>query len=280
MRIALAQINPTVGDFAGNLRKITAFYERAAGQGAELAVFPELATCGYWPADLLEKESFVRSAEAALEDLAGLTAGAGRPALLCGSAMRCEGAQGKHVRNVAALLEDGELRFVQQKMLLPFYDVFDEQRYFEPATQQSLAVVKGRAVAVTICEDAWNDKMFWPRQMYPVDPVEELMRQWTVLPQPLSGERLMVNLSASPYWHGKIAMRQSMIGALARRHGATAVMVNQAGADDSLIFDGSSRPLPRLRQRTRTRRRGRGRRWCSGCGIMWRRADLRRRSLA
>jgi NAD+ synthase (glutamine-hydrolysing) len=240
VRIALAQINPTVGDFSGNLRKIAEFVERAAMQGAALVIFPELATCGYPPADLLEKESFVQRAEETLAAIAELTRGVDRPAVLCGSPTRCEGASGKHVRNVAALMEDGEIRFMQQKMLLPYYDVFDEQRYFEPARKQSLTVVKGQAVAITICEDAWNDKMFWPRQLYPVDPVEELMRQWAVLPQPLSGHRLILNISASPFCHGKFEVRQRMIGALAKRHAATVVMVNQVGANDSLIFDGGS----------------------------------------
>jgi NAD+ synthase (glutamine-hydrolysing) len=240
VRIALAQINPTVGDFSGNLQKIAAFVEEAAARGAALVMFPELATCGYPPADLLEKETFVKRAEETLAEVAALTRGEGRPAVLCGSPMRCEGASGKHVRNVAALMEDGEIRFVQQKMLLPFYDVFDEQRYFEPARQQSLTVVLGQAVAITICEDAWNDKMFWPRQLYPVDPIEELMRQWSVLPQPLSGHRLILNISASPFWHGKLEVRQRMIGALAKRHRATVLMVNQVGANDSLIFDGGS----------------------------------------
>ena len=240
MRIALAQINPTVGDFSGNLRKIAEFTERAAALGVELVMFPELATCGYFPADLLEKESFVRQAEETLAAAAELTRGAGRPALLVGSPMRCEAESGKHVRNVAAVLEEGEIKFVQQKMLLPFYDVFDEQRYFEPAVRQSLTVVKGHAVAITVCEDAWNDKMFWPRLNYPVDPVEELMKQWGALPQPLSGHRLIVNISASPYWHGKPEVRRSMIGALAKRHRATVVMLNQVGANDSLIFDGGS----------------------------------------
>ncbi len=240
MRIALAQINPTVGDFSGNLRKIAEFVERSAADGAALVMFPELAICGYPPADLLEKESFVGRAEQTLAAVAELTRGGDRPAVLCGSPMRCESASGKHARNAAVLMEDGDIQFVQQKMLLPFYDVFDEQRYFEPARRQSLTVIKGRPVAITICEDAWNDKMFWPRQLYPVDPVEDLMRQWAVLPQPLSGHRLILNISASPFWHGKLAVRQRMIGALAKRHGATIAMVNQVGANDSLIFDGGS----------------------------------------
>jgi len=240
VRIALGQINPTVGDFSGNLGKIAEYVERAAAAGAELVMFPELAVCGYWPADLLEKDVFVRRAEKSLAEIAKLTAGAGRPSVLVGCPMRCEGSSGKHVRNCAVVLEDGEISFVQQKMLLPFYDVFDEQRYFEPATRQALTVIKGRAVAISICEDAWNDKMFWPRQMYPVDPIEELMRQWGALPQPLSGHRLILNISASPFWHGKTQVRQEMIGALARRHGAAMAMVNQIGANDSLIFDGGS----------------------------------------
>jgi NAD+ synthase (glutamine-hydrolysing) len=240
VRIALAQINPTVGDFSGNLVRITQYYERAASAGADLIVFPELATSGYPPADLLEKTSFVRRAEDSLQQIAGLTKGEGRPAVLCGSPMWCEGPGEKHVRNVAAVLEAGELKFVQQKMLLPYYDVFDEQRYFEPAKEQSLTLIKGRPVAITVCEDAWNDKMFWPRQNYPLDPVEELMKQWGTLPQPLSGHRLILNISASPYWHGKTETRRRMIGALAKRHGAAVVMVNQVGANDSLIFDGDS----------------------------------------
>lgn len=240
VRIALAQINPTVGDFSGNYEKIAAFYARALEQNVDLVMFPELATCGYWPADLLEKASFVARAEETLARVAELTRGDDKAAILCGSVMPCESEAGKHVRNVAALMDGGEVTFVQQKMLLPFYDVFDEQRYFEPAQRQSLTMVKGQPVAITICEDAWNDKGYWPRRLYAVDPVEELMKQWAVLPQPISGHRLILNISASPYWHGKCEVRHKMIGALAQRHYATVVMVNQVGADDSLIFDGSS----------------------------------------
>ena len=240
MRIALAQINPTVGDFSGNLTKITDGIQRAAEAGATVVLFPEMATSGYPPADLLEKTSFVRRAEESLAAICEMTRGAGMPTVVCGSPMRCEGPGEKHVRNVAAVLQGGATRFLQQKMLLPFYDVFDEQRYFEPAKEQSLTLIAGKPVALTVCEDAWNDKMFWPRQNYPLDPVEELMRQWGTLPQPLDRERLILNISASPYWHGKPDTRRRMIGALARRHRATVVMVNQVGANDSLIFDGDS----------------------------------------
>jgi NAD+ synthase (glutamine-hydrolysing) len=241
VKIALAQINPTVGDFAGNIKKILEFADRAAGLGAELVIFPELAVCGYPPADFLEKKVFVARAEHALAEIAAWTATPGRPEILCGAVMPATSPVGKHVRNVAALLSGGKISFVQQKMLLPFYDVFDEQRYFEPAAQQTLTSVAGEPLAITICEDAWNDKSFWPRPIYKVDPVEVLMREWESQPKELAGQqRIILNISASPYWQGKPEVRQKMLAALAERHGAYVVMVNQVGGNDSLIFDGSS----------------------------------------
>ncbi|WP_433972064.1 NAD+ synthase [Tunturiibacter lichenicola] len=241
MKIALAQINPTVGDFVGNTKKILEYAARGEESRVHLVVFPELAVCGYPPADLLEKSSFVARAEQVTAELAEWTASAGRPALLCGTVMAATSSVGKQVRNVAALLDRGKVRFVQQKMLLPFYDVFDEQRYFEPAAEQTLISVGGEPLAITICEDAWNDKGFWPRQMYPVDPVERLMAQWKTQPEERAGQqRIIVNISASPYWQGKPQVRQSMLTALAVRHGAYVAMTNQVGGNDSLVFDGSS----------------------------------------
>ena len=203
--------------------------------------FPELAVCGYPPADLLERASFVARAGQAVEEIASWTAVAGRPALLCGTVMPATSPVGKQVRNVAVLLSGGKVAFVQQKMLLPFYDVFDEQRYFEPAAQQVLTCVEGEPLAITICEDAWNDKGFWPRPMYQVDPVEALMAQWTAQPGELAGcRRIILNISASPYWQGKPQVRRRMLAALAERHRACVAMVNQVGGNDSLLFDGSS----------------------------------------
>jgi NAD+ synthase (glutamine-hydrolysing) len=183
VKIALAQINPTVGDFSGNIRKILEFSGRSAELGAELVMFPELAVCGYPPADLLEKRSFLERAEGAVREIQEWTGAApGRPAVLCGSVMGAESPEGKSARNVAVLLQDGQVRAVQQKTLLPFYDVFDEQRYFESASEQKLTVLETAtgesALAITICEDAWNDKGFWPRRLYAIDPVERLMEQW------------------------------------------------------------------------------------------------------
>jgi NAD+ synthase (glutamine-hydrolysing) len=241
VKIALAQINPTVGDFAGNAKKILEYAARGEKLGVGLVVFPELAICGYPPADLLEKAAFVARAGQVVEEIAAWTAGVGRPAILCGTVMPRSSAVGKQVKNVAVLLSGGKVSFVQQKMLLPFYDVFDEQRYFEPATAQALTCVNGEPLAVTICEDAWNDKDFWPRQMYSVDPVERLMKEWDKQEQELSGKpRIILNISASPYWLGKPQVRQDMLAALAKRHGAYVAMVNQVGGNDSLVFDGSS----------------------------------------
>jgi NAD+ synthase (glutamine-hydrolysing) len=241
VKIALAQINPTVGDFAGNTKKILEFAARGGELGAELVIFPELAMCGYPPADFLEKAAFVARAGEAAEEIAAWSGGAGRPAILCGTVMQAVSPVGKQVRNVAALLSGGKVRFVQQKMLLPFYDVFDEQRYFEPAAVQTLTCVGGEPLAITICEDAWNDKGFWPRQMYPVDPVEALMKEWATQPKDLAGrQRIILNISASPYWQGKPQVRQSMLAALAVRHGAYVAMTNQVGGNDSLVFDGAS----------------------------------------
>jgi NAD+ synthase (glutamine-hydrolysing) len=241
MKLALAQINPTVGDFAGNARLILDFTARASKQSADLVVFPELSICGYPPADLLEKSAFLNRSRQTLEQLAASTAEG--PAILCGTALATEGSgAGKQARNVAALLCGGKVAFLQQKMLLPFYDVFDEQRYFEPAQEQTLTFLNGQPLAITVCEDAWNDKGFWTRRLYPTDPVDELMRQWATLPDPIASAypRVILNLSASPFWAGKRSLRREMLAAIARRHNAFVVMVNQAGGNDSLVFDGSS----------------------------------------
>lgn len=246
MKIALAQINPTVGDFEGNVQKILDFADHAQTVGAELVVFPELTVCGYWPADLLEKKAFVERSAVALGEVQAWTGGAGRPALLVGGVLPNDRPdEGKLVRNVAVLMAGGKVLATQQKMLLPFYDVFDEQRYFEAAPKQQLATIEtlgGRfPIAITICEDAWNDKGYWPRRRYAIDPVERLMEGWEAQAVEVrNGPRVIVNISASPYWQGKREVRREMLGALARRHKAFVCMVNQVGGNDSLIFDGSS----------------------------------------
>ncbi len=230
MKIALAQIDPTVGDFTGNLEKIIAFSRRAATEGARLAVFSELAICGYPPADFLEKPSFLARCRAAVEELAAATRDL-PTAVLAGVALPAGGETGKPAFNAAVLLDGGRVLLEQHKRLLPFYDVFDEQRYFAAAQDQKVVELDGVRLAITICEDAWNDKNFWPRRLYTVDPVEELM---------LHRPHVHVNLSSSPFWHSKPAMRRRMLAAIARRDGIPVLMTNQVGGNDGLIFDGSS----------------------------------------
>ncbi len=233
MKIALAQIDPTVGDFTGNLEKIVVAGRRAAAQGARLTVFSELAICGYPPADLLEKPSFLARCRTSVCELAAATREF-PTAVLAGVALPAADNSGKPAVNAAVLLDRGSVLLEQHKRLLPFYDVFDEQRYFAPSGPQRVVELDGLRLAITICEDAWNDKNFWPRRLYTVDPVEELMRQ---------SPALHLNLSSSPFWHSKRALRREMLAAIACRDRIPVLMCNQVGGNDSLIFDGSSLAL-------------------------------------
>jgi NAD+ synthase (glutamine-hydrolysing) len=228
VKIALGQINPTVGDFAGNAAKIIAYSARAREAGAGMILFPELSICGYPPRDLVERASFVTHNREAAERIAAETQGI---AVICGLVTPAEADMGKSVMNSAALLVDGEIKFVQSKMLLPTYDVFDELRNFAPARRQELFPFCGKQMALTICEDAWNDKHFWPRQLYSVDPVESLVH---------AGGNFVLNISASPFWAGKRELRQDMLSTIAKTDCVPVAFVNQVGGNDSLVFDGSS----------------------------------------
>lgn len=234
MKIALGQINPTVADFSGNAAKIIEFAQRALGAGAGLILFPELAVCGYPPRDLVERSSFVAKNREAVECIAAQTKGI---SVICGMVTPAEPDAGKSVMNSAALLRDGKIAFVQSKMLLPTYDVFDEMRNFAPARKQELFDFCGNRMALTICEDAWNDKDFWNKRLYRQDPVEELVR---------AGGNFVLNISASPFWLGKRELRRDMLATIARSDNVPVVMVNQVGGNDSLVFDGSSLVLNRL----------------------------------
>ncbi len=228
MKIALGQINPTVGDFSGNAAKHIEFSRRAQAAGAGLILFPELSVCGYPPRDLVERPSFVAHNREAAEKIAQQTQGI---SVICGLVTPAESETGKSVMNSAALLQDGKIAFLQSKMLLPTYDVFDEMRNFAPAKRQELFSFCGNRMALTICEDAWNDKLFWPKRLYTVDPVETLIRE---------GGNFVLNISSSPFWIGKRELRRDMLAAIARQHKVPVVMVNQIGGNDSLVFDGSS----------------------------------------
>ena len=228
MKIALGQINPTVGDFSGNSAKIVQFARRAQSAGASLILFPELAVCGYPPRDLVERPWFVERNRTAVEQIAAQTSGI---AVICGMVTPAEAESGKSVMNSAALLREGRIDFIQSKMLLPTYDVFDEMRNFAPARSQKLFSFCGKQMALTICEDAWNDKQFWSKRLYLVDPVEELVR---------AGGDFVLNISASPFWLGKREFRHDMLASIARNQKVPVAMVNQVGGNDSLVFDGSS----------------------------------------
>lgn len=228
MKIALGQINPTVGDFCGNAAKIIEYSHRAKAQAADLILFPELAICGYPPRDLVEKPSFVKQNADTLERIAKQTDGI---AVICGLVTPAQSETGKSVMNSAALLRNGQVEFMQSKMLLPTYDVFDEDRYFAPARKQEIVRLDRSNLALTICEDAWNDKHFWQKRLYSIDPVEELVR---------AGGNLVINISASPFTVHKREIRKKMLQAIAADFHLPVVMCNQVGGNDSLIFDGSS----------------------------------------
>jgi NAD+ synthetase len=227
MKIALAQFNPTIGDFEGNRARILELAREAQAGGADLAVFSELCVCGYPPQDLIERPSFAARNQTELERLAKEIP---LPSLV-GFVGKAQDDTGKPVANSAALIAHGKILFEQQKMLLPTYDVFDESRYFQPATIQHTFTFGPDTLGITICEDSWNDKSFWPERLYDRDPVAELVGK---------GSTLVLNISSSPYRLGIRGLRHDMLGAVARDRGVPVVYVNQVGGNDSLIFDGSS----------------------------------------
>jgi NAD+ synthase (glutamine-hydrolysing) len=228
MLIALAQFNPTVGDFEGNSARILDLANQAKRCGADLAVFSELSLCGYFPLDLLERPAFIQRNLDALKSIAGQMP---LPAIV-GYVGRVEpGHAGKSIANKAALISEGRIVFEQSKMLLPTYDVFDESRYFQPGEKHFAYGLGREQLGITVCEDVWNDKTFWTKPRYTRDPVTELVAQ---------GTSVVINISASPYTIDKRALRLEMLRSSALHHQRPVIYVNQVGGDDSLIFDGSS----------------------------------------
>ncbi len=228
MRIAVAQLNTTVGDVAGNEAKILAAYQRGVAAAAELVVVPELALTGYPPRDLLSKRAFVAANLAALERLAAATGDVG---LVVGFVGESDRRPGRELTNSAALLAQGKVVAVRHKTLLPTYDVFDEDRYFEPATENLPVEFRGRKLGLTICEDVWNDEDFWSQRRYRPNPAVELAR---------AGAEVILNLSASPWHVGKDRTRHAMLASLAVKIGRPVVYCNLVGGNDELVFDGQS----------------------------------------
>jgi len=235
VRIALGQINPTIGDFEGNQRLIEAAVDQAARGGADLVVFPELALCGYPPKDLLERAGFRAAAAESLRTLAAaLGARPSGPGVIVGFPETLGAdSSGIPLANAAALIEGGQVTAVRRKTLLPTYDVFDEWRYFSPAPADAARPIpfRGRQLGLCICEDIWNDADFWPHRLYREDPVELLAK---------AGADVIINVSASPFTLDKRALRPRMLAATARRWRLPLVFVNQVGGQDDLVFDGSS----------------------------------------
>ncbi|EGJ49775.1 NAD+ synthase [Desulfocurvibacter africanus] len=229
MRLGLIQLNPTVGDIEGNAARIEQAVRRATAQGARLCLTSEMALTGYPPRDLLLFGSFVRRVTEALEDLARRLAN--EAPVLVGTVEANPGPCGKLLRNAAVLLGGGRVRHSFHKTLLPTYDVFDESRYFEPSQEPKLFELDGLRMAVTVCEDIWNDKDYWPRRNYAFDPLEALASQ---------APDVILNLSASPFHLGKQAERERMLAAISRKYKAPLAYVNQVGGNDDLIFDGRS----------------------------------------
>ncbi|MGE0481397.1 MAG: NAD+ synthase [Phycisphaerae bacterium] len=229
MKLGLLQIDPTVGDLDGNADRLIQAARTAGGQGCSLVVSPELVLLGYPPRDLLLNAGFVRRCRSVLDRVAAETASG--PALLVGFAEPNESDVGRPLRNAAALLQDGRVVRTFHKTLLPTYDVFDEDRYFEPATGPQILEFAGRRFGISVCEDVWNDRDFWARRRYHHDPIEELVR---------AGATAIVNLSASPFSVGRQQLRERMLASMAKRHGVPILYTNQVGGNDDLLFDGRS----------------------------------------
>ncbi len=229
MKIAVCQINTIIGDIEGNKNKILEYYEKSIQAGADLAVFPELSLCGYPPLDLVEKNEFREAITAASEEIARKSKDVG---ILFGTITEdYEDNIGTGIYNSAMLCYDGEIQFVQQKTLIPNYDVFDEVRYFESAKDVYVHKFKGETLGISICEDIWNDADYWKDRLYDKDPVQTLIDK---------GATLLINISASPYSYGRRTIRYNMLSVLTKDSKLPLAYVSCVGAQTDLIFDGGS----------------------------------------
>lgn len=228
MKVAFAQINPTIGAFQKNSEKILHFVEEAKKRNADLVIFPELSLIGYPPLDLLDKDHFVednlKALQALIKQIDGISA-------IIGYVEKNRSQHGKPYYNAAALVSSGKIVSKHYKSLLPSYDVFDETRHFEPSPKIVSAKIQKNPVAVSICEDIWNDKDFWKRRLYKSDPLPLFLKQ---------KKCCLINISASPFSMGKQKIRKEMVQAIARKYKTPVIYVNQVGSNDQIIFDGGS----------------------------------------
>ncbi len=228
MKIAIAQINPVIGDFEYNKDKIIRYAQMAMESSCDLVIFTELVLSGYPPRDLLEKKDFVEAYQHYLELIMDNIRDIG---VICGLVKPNPQMEGNSWLNTAVLFENGKIIHECHKRLLPTYDIFDETRYFEPGQKAETVLFKGRTIGLTICEDIWNDKDFFKRRFYHVDPVTMLVN---------NGADLIVNISASPYHLGKRNFKWDMLSAIAAKYGVPLIYANQVGGNDSVLFDGLS----------------------------------------
>ena len=228
MKIALAQINPTIGDFDNNTEKIVAATQKAINLSCDLVVFSELAISGYPPRDLLEKRDFIKSNLACLQKLVNSIKGIG---VICGFIDENPAKKGNRLFNSAAIFNEGQILHKAHKKLLPAYDVFDESRYFEPGKKCTIFAFEECRIGLTICEDIWNDRDFLSRQLYPFDPVEREIKE---------GANLLINIAASPYHAGKREFKWDMFKAISQKYRVPLLYINQVGGNDSVLFDGIS----------------------------------------
>jgi NAD+ synthase (glutamine-hydrolysing) len=231
MRITIAQLNPIIGDISGNLAIIKHTLKTASAEKADLAIFSELFLTGYPPRDLLNRASFIKKVEQAISDIKAISKEYPKMGILFGAPAKTNIECGRGLYNAAFLIRNGKILQIQQKSLLPTYDVFDEARYFDQARQIKVVEFKDETLGISICEDAWNDPELWPRRFYNQDPIEILANQKATL---------LVNISASPFQVGKEKLRFKLISNHARKHKLPFVFVNQVGGNDELVFDGRS----------------------------------------
>jgi len=228
MKIAIAQINPIIGDFNYNFGKIKCFADKAIELNCDMVIFSELVISGYPPRDLLEKNDFIHANLACLNRLISSIRGIG---VICGFVDKNSDDKGKPLFNSAVHFEDGQILCKVHKRLLPTYDIFDESRYFEPGRESLSYPYKGHRIGLTVCEDAWNDEDIFKRRLYATDPVALVVQE---------GADLVINVSASPFYVGTREFRWNMFGSMARKYGVPLIFANQVGGNDSVLFDGIS----------------------------------------
>lgn len=231
MKVTIAQLNPIVGDLAGNLKKIFETVKKANQDNADLVVFPELFLCGYPPQDLLERKWFIDRVEEAIREIIRFSKKYTDTGIIFGAPVQTKKSTGRGLYNSAIFVYQGKIIGIQHKSLLPTYDVFDEARYFDPAPDVDVIKFKNDTIGISICEDAWNIPELWPRQIYDKNPIQILVHKEATF---------LINISASPFTMGKEEIRYKILQSHAKKHKIPVVFVNQIGANDELIFDGRS----------------------------------------